>query len=73
MTERELYVSCIPMIAEMVVMCRKLSGGEYEAWKHEVMEHCPDKVKGFMGKVMIIMDKYVVESKAKQSKGKIQE
>ena len=27
MTERELYVSCIPMIAEMVIRCRRLSEG----------------------------------------------
>lgn len=60
MTERELYVSCIPMIAEIVVRCRKLSRREYEAWKHETMEHCPKEIKGYMGKTLTVIDKYVL-------------
>ena len=59
MTERDLYVSCIPMIAEMIVRCRKLSGGEYEDWKKETMEHCPETVREFMGKVLTVIDKCV--------------
>lgn len=59
MTERELYVSCIPQIAEIAARCRRLSGGEYQDWKEETMEHCPDVVKGFMGKVLTVIDKYV--------------
>ncbi len=27
MTERELFMECVPMIAEMIVICRKMSGG----------------------------------------------
>lgn len=52
MTEYDLFVECIHMIAEMVVRCRRMSGGEYETWKSETMEHAPDTVKGFMGKVI---------------------
>ena len=62
MTERDLYVSCILMIAEMIVRCRKLSGGEYEDWKRETMEHCHETVKEFMGKVLIVIDNYVLEA-----------
>lgn len=65
MTERELCESCIPMIAEMVIRCRRLSGGEYQDWKRETMEHCPETVKEFMGKVLIVMDKYVLENDLK--------
>ena len=61
MTERDLYVSCIPMIADVVVRCRKLSGGDYEDWKREFMEQCPKTAKAFMGKVMIIIDNYVLK------------
>ena len=62
MTERELYVSCIPMIAEMVIRCRRLPEGEYEDWKEETMGHCPETARGFMGKVLAVIDKYVLEA-----------
>ena len=62
MTERDLYAFCIPMIAEMVIRCRKLDRGGYEDWKRETMGHCPETVKEFMGNVLIVIDKYVLES-----------
>lgn len=62
MTERELYVSCIPQIAKIAVRCRKLPGEEYEDWKREIMEHCPETVKEFMGKVMLVIDSLVLET-----------
>ncbi len=61
MTEREFYISCIPMIAEMVVLCRKLDNQDYEEWKREVMEHAASSAKSFMGKVFAAMDKVVLE------------
>ena len=60
MTERELYVFYIPMIAEIAARCRKLSLMEYEDWKRETMEHCPETIKKFMGKVMITIDSVVL-------------
>lgn len=65
MTERGLYVSCIPEIAEIAVRCRKMPMTKYEDWKQEVMEHCmehcPETAKEFMCKVMMVIDKYVLE------------
>ena len=48
MTEYDLFVECLPMIAEMAVRCRSLDREDYEAWKAETMERAPDKVKPFM-------------------------
>lgn len=59
MTERELYVSCIPQITEIAARCSRLSGGEYQDWKEETMWHCPETVRGFMGKVLTVIDKCV--------------
>lgn len=63
MTERDLYFHCIPVIAEIAVKCCKLPKGEYEEWKQEIMVHAPETVKGFIGKVFIIIDNYVLERK----------
>ena len=60
MTEYDLFVSCIPMLAEIAVRCRKLDRQDYEEWKQKTMEHCPEAVKAFMGKVLIVIDKYVL-------------
>ena len=55
MTELDLYLQCIPMIAEMVVRCQKLSVQQYEEWKRETMETAPESVKGFLVKVFIVI------------------
>lgn len=60
MTERDLYVSCIPQIAEIAVRCGKLSMAEYEDWKRETMESAPETVKGSIGKVLIVIDSCVL-------------
>ena len=60
MTEYDLFVECIPMIAEMAARCRRLSEREYEDWKRETMGHAPEMVREFMGKVLITIDKYVL-------------
>ena len=46
--------------SEMAARCRRLSEGEYEDWKRETMEHAPEMVREFMGKVLITIDKYVL-------------
>ena len=63
MTEYDLFVECIPMIANMAARCRMLSKEEYEGWKRETMEECPNEVKEFMGKVMLTIDSLVLEKK----------
>lgn len=63
MTEYDLFVECIPMIAEMAARCRTLSREEYEGWKRETMEECPEMIKGFMHKVMTVIDSLVLEKK----------
>lgn len=67
MTEYDLFVECIPMIAKMAVRCRTLTREEYEGWKRETMEECPDEVKGFMGKVMLTIDSLVLEKEVHNS------
>ena len=62
MTERDLYLSCIPMIAEIAVRCRNLSAGEYEDWKQETMSNAPEAVKCFIGKVFIVIDSLVLQA-----------
>lgn len=61
MTEREFYISCIPMIAEMIVICQESDERDYEDWKRETMEHVTDSAKSFMEKVFVTMDKVVLE------------
>ncbi len=61
MTEHDLFVECLPMIAEMAMRARSLDRADYEIWKQETMEHAPDTVKEFMGKVLVCMDKVVLE------------
>lgn len=60
MTEYDLFVSNIPMIAEMTVRCRRLEQRDYEDFKNEVMESASNKEKRFIRKVFIVMDKYVL-------------
>lgn len=55
MTELDLYLQCIPMIAEMVIICQKLSAQQYEEWKRETLETAPESVKGFVIKVFMVI------------------
>ena len=55
MTELDLYLQCIPLIAEMVIICQKLPIQQYEEWKRETMETAPESVKGFLVKVFIVI------------------
>lgn len=55
MTELDIYLQCIPMIAEMVARCQKLSAQQYEEWKRETMETAPEAVKGFLVKVFVVI------------------
>lgn len=55
MTELDLYLQCIPMIAEMIVICRKLPVQQYEEWKRETLETAPESAKGFLVKVFMVI------------------
>ena len=56
MTERELYIECIPMILEMAATCRRLPAWQYEEWKLETLKVAPDTSEGFLKKVFLIID-----------------
>lgn len=62
MTEYDLFVKCIPMIAGMAVRCRRMSRQDYEQWKQETMEHAPEMVKEFVRKVFIVINSYIMSS-----------
>lgn len=55
MTELDLYLQCIPMIAEMIVICQKLPIQQYEEWKRETLEKAPESVKRFLVKVFVVI------------------
>ena len=55
MTELDLYLQHIPMIAEIVVRCRKLSAQQYEEWKRQTVEASPDAAKEFIIKVFTVI------------------
>ena len=56
MTERDLYIQLIPVISKIAVKCRELSDEEYEAWKKETLDSAPERGKGFLQKVMTVLD-----------------
>lgn len=53
MTERDVFMQNIPVIAEMIVEARKLTAGEFEAWREETMEQTPEKAKPFVQKIFV--------------------
>lgn len=50
MTELDLYLQRIPMIAELVVSFQNLSDQQHKDWKRKTMEAAPHTVKEFLGK-----------------------
>ena len=61
MTEYELFVSCIPQIAEIAARYRRLDRQDYEKFNQETMDHAPEKVKECMRKVFSAIDSLVLE------------
>lgn len=59
MTERELFESCIPQIAEMITICRGLPAEEFERWKRDVMGETKDSVKPFIQKIFRVIEKNI--------------
>ena len=58
MSERDLYLMYLPLIAEMIVDCQQMTQEDYEQWKTETKESIPNEAMGFMEKVFVITDKY---------------
>lgn len=61
MTERDLFISCIPGIAQVAAEWGKLDKQEYEERKREMLQSLPETVRGFMDKVFIVIDSLVSE------------
>jgi len=58
LTERDLFIQCIPIVAGLIVECRKMSKEHYEEWKREELEKAQDnRYKEFLSKVMIVIDR----------------
>ena len=56
MTERELFIESIPMIAEIVVECRKMSSERYAEIKEEILQSAPEVTRSFMKKVFTVVE-----------------
>jgi len=59
MTEKELFIECIPQIAEMIVEVQKMTAFEYWEFKREYLEEvarmCPAAL-GFIKKILVIIE-----------------
>ena len=64
MTERDLYVSSIPQIAEIAVESRRMDRKEYENWKRETLDSVPESAKAFIQKVFFVIDSLVLKGSA---------
>lgn len=64
MTEYDLFVQHIPMIAEMAVIAARMDDADYLTWKTETLDAAPPVAKSFIGKTLIVIDKYREERKA---------
>ena len=55
MSERDVYIKCIPQIAEMAIEVREMTAWEYLEFKQEYLEEvsktCP-KALGFVKKIL---------------------
>lgn len=56
MTELDLYLQCIPMIATIAVKRKNLSAQQYEEWKSKTINSAPEDIKGFLEKVFIVIN-----------------
>lgn len=66
MSEYDVFVACIPMIAEMVVRCRKMDKQKYKEWKQRAIQAAPDEVKSFWKKTLVCIDRRVTNKKVMQ-------
>ncbi len=61
MTEYNLFIQCVPMIAEMVFRAKRMTEDQYREWRQEyenVLEVSGQERKGFAWKVLEVVDIY---------------
>ena len=58
MTERDIFIESIPIIAKMTVASRELTEEEYQKWKNESLNNVSEREQGFVQKVLYVIDKY---------------
>lgn len=61
MTEYDLFIQCVPMIAEMVFRAKRMTEGQYQEWRQEqesALEASSQERKGFAWKVLEVVDIY---------------
>lgn len=58
MTEKDLFVSCIPDIAKIVIIVSDFDDTEYAEWRTETMEESRQVLKDtcFIEKVLLVID-----------------
>jgi len=61
MTEYDLFINCIPMIAEIAVKYHGLDRQEYDDWKQETLDTAPETARTFIEKVFIVIDSLVLK------------
>lgn len=62
MTERDVFISNIPKIVELVIGIQKMTPGQYEGFKHDYFESVRNtmpKALEFTEKVLILIDTYL--------------
>ena len=58
MTEYRAFIECVPMIAEMVVRARRLTGKQYQEWRQEALATADRCSNDFAKKVLQVIDDY---------------
>lgn len=61
MTEYNLFIHCVPMIAEMVFRTKRMTEEQYREWRQEyenVLEVSGQERKDFAWKVLEVVDIY---------------
>ena len=58
MTEYGAFVKSIPMVAEMVVRARQLTGKQYQEWRQEALATADRRSNDFAKKVLQVIDDY---------------
>lgn len=65
MTEYDLFVEHIPMIAEMIVICSEMDDERYLEWENETLDTAPQAAKSFIKKVLTVISKNRAKRRAK--------
>mgnify|MGYP005797592675 FL=1 len=61
MTEYDLFIQCVPMIAEIVVRAKRMTEEQYRDWKQEqekALKASGQKSNSFALKVLEVIDTY---------------